>query len=517
MKKLYPDDDYASLRPADVFGWFAAIANIPRGSGHEQRIAEALIQFAADRNLEAERDSYNNVVIRKPGCGVAGDAGAPIIIQAHTDMVWAKTADSDFDFTAQPIKLVVDGNRLRSDRTTLGADNGIGVAYALALLAATDLPHPPLEAVFTAGEETRMMGATGLDISRLHGDKLINIDSEDEGVFCASSAGGLNAELAYRPERIRLALLPDAADRQCVRIAVSGLRGGHSGVEIDKQGGNAIQLLARMLNRIRNNHPILLADFDGGVAHNVIPVSAEAVISIRHSDFDAIQAETAKWQETFRNELAAADGMPDESGKAFLVRTTCDRIAPDQSPSRVLPAEATDTVIAVANLIPHGVAAMDLHITEQRLVETSSNFAQIHCMDGEIRFSASIRSSTPSKCDWLAQRIAMLGQLAGMNILTGDGYPPWSYRQDSALRRVFQQAFAHVYDGNQAKVEGIHAGLECGIFASRFAELGRDLDIISIGPDVRGAHTPDEWLDIGSTARTWELIKAALAIMAENR
>lgn len=492
--------------PSNVFALFAALSAVPRGSHHEEAIGEWLLAFAHECGLEAHRDAALNVVIRKPGaCG--GETAPGVILQSHVDMVWAREDGSDFDFPTRGIEPRVDGGRLRANGTTLGADNGIGMAYALALLDSRGIPHPPLEAVFTVQEETGMHGALAFDASVLNGKYFVNMDSEAEGVFCVSCCGGITARAAMPVEELGTARLPDAAERVFASIRVDGLQGGHSGVEIDKQRGNANRLLARALYELDGNYSPYLARLHGGLVDNAIPVDAVADVFVREGDLPAIAARLAELEAVFRNELRASGG-----GEHQVRVTICPC---DPSPT-VFSRDCGRKALWLANLLPDGVEAMDLNFPGTGLVETSSNFAMMRRDGNRLCFIVSVRSSLESKRKYLLDRIALLAKSVGAVMAIRSGYPAWEYRPDSELVRVFQRAYASLHSGAEAKEEGIHAGLECGVFDEHFRRLGREAEMISIGPDVSGAHTPEESLDIASAARTWDLLCAALALLAEK-
>lgn len=489
--------------PKEVLSQFYALSAVPHGSGNEKGISDWLLAFAHERGLEAVQDGALNVVIRKPG--TAGRADAPgVILQSHMDMVCAKEEGLDFDFLTQGVTPRVEGGRLRAAGTTLGADNGVGMAYALALLDSRDIPHPPLEALFTTGEETGMHGALALDVSVLKGKYLINIDFDREGVFCVGCSGGITARLSLPVDEIDASSLPDAAERGFFALAVDGLRGGHSGVEIDKQRGNANRLLARTLHALADEFDFYLADMTGGLVDNAIPVFAEAKLFLRADDLSAAAGRVAELEAVFRNELKASESAD------HPVRVA---LAPADASPTVLSRESARKAVQAANLLPDGAATFDLAMPNHELVESSANFALIRREAGEFVFTVSVRSSLESRRDFLLTQMTMLAGALGGRFETGSGYPGWEYRPDSELRRVFQRAYATVNAGREAKVEGVHAGLECGVFADGFRRLGRDVDMISLGPGIKDGHTPEESLDLTSAAGTWKLIKEALSLL----
>ena len=487
--------------------WFEELTAIPRASGEEERVCDYLEAFAKERNLAFRRDKWNNAVIKKPAS--PGSTGDTLMLQAHLDIVPVKDEGVEHDFSRDPVKLIKEGDIWRADGTTLGADNGLGIAMILALLDDDSAVHPDLECVFTAEEETGMFGALALDASRLSGKYFINMDSEEDGIFCASCAGGLTVKVRLPLQRIASASLPGAAEREYIAVTVGGLKGGHSGVEIDKQRGNANRLLGRVLGDLAKRFAVFAADVCGGHADNAIPVSASATLSVRREDKAALTARLEELTATFRNELKSSDGAPDAEGRSFSVLAAA---APVPASETVFSEAAFKQVLLGLNLLPNGVAAMALDMPG--LVETSSNLGVVVTRGEHMLFTVSVRSSLASRLEALVDQIDLLAGSMGAVMEAGAGYPAWEYRRTSPLRQIFQTAYARVYPGKEAKVEGIHAGLECGVFDSKFRALGRDVDLISIGPDVRGAHTPEESIDIGSAARTWELLKEALKIIA---
>ena len=492
-----------SLEPKECFTWFAELAKIPRGSHNEKGVSDFLVAFAQKRGLDVNQDKLCNVCIKKPG--TKGYEKAPaVILQGHMDMVCVKEQGLDFDFLKDPINLVVRGDTLSADRTTLGADNGIALAFILAILDSADVPHPPLEAVITVAEEVGMSGAAGFDVSQLAGTGFINIDSEEEGIFCVSCAGGRRSKVALPVEEIATAAIDGHARHAFFSIALSGLAGGHSGMQIDKQRGNAIRLMGRTLDLLAEKHGLYLAGIRGGSATNVIPAECEATVFIK-GDQDAVKADLDAICAMFRNELKASDG---EGLKISF--------APATKTDVVWSGETLRKVVIAASLIPDGFQSMDLNITDQKLVECSSNLGVIETTDEGVVFSSLTRSSVGSKKEFVYRQIAMVGEVVGAEVSYFGDYPAWEFNPDSRLREVFLDAYKALYT-KDAKVEGIHAGLECGIFYEKFREQGRDMDFIAFGPDISGAHTVKEAVSISSVARTWELFKEVLKGLGTTR
>ena len=476
--------------------WFATICNIPHESGNERRLSDFLVDFARERGLSVVQDNIGNIVIRK--AGTVGMEKAPaVILQGHMDMVCVKNEDCDINFATDPLKLVADGDRLYADGTSLGADNGIALAYSLALLDSSDIPHPPLEVVVTVDEEVGMGGASAFDASLLSASLFINMDSEEEGVFCVSCAGGRRSQMHIPTETQKTTSLSDKEKLSFRRVTVSGLVGGHSGLEIIKERGNSNKLLARVLDALLKKFSCHIVSLHGGIAANAIPKESTAVIAICADDRD-IAGELKHWEKIFRHELRGSDG-------AGLTLSLSEA---EQSET-VLTPDSSSRVLSAALLIPDGIASMDLTITSQRLVESSNNFAMIRMGDGEIVFHCQTRSSSSSRKEALCRQIEILGTLTGARVDHYGDYPAWEYNPDSRLQPLFEKAYRDLFQKN-ARVEGIHAGLECGLFAEKFRKLGHPMDFLSFGPEVTGAHSTRESLSLSSAERTWNLLLEVL-------
>lgn len=505
-----------ALEPKEVFKHFAKISKIPRGSKKEEAISDYLAEFAVKNNYTVYRDGCHNLLIKKEGQKKKPE----VILQAHMDMVWNKEDGYDFDFEHNPIKCVVEGDILKSDRTTLGADDGIGVAFIMALMEAGDtIPHPPLEFLLTTQEELGMGGAKEFDVSELSGKTFINIDSEDEGIFCSSCCGGMRIYIRLPAERQPIEKILPHSNYIPLKIEIKNLRGGHSGTEIDKERGNSNRLMGRLLFALQEEeYSYYLASICGGIAPNAISSHTEATILVEKEQKSAVQDVLAAWQEIFRNELKNSDGKKDSSGQAFEVEVNAEE-AP--LPDDVFTSEVLQKVITATTLFPHGVAAMDLSLEDQRIPETSDNFAMIDTNTDEqgsyIRFTSNIRSSLATKKTFLKNQFTTIADILGASYTIDGEYPAWEFDPDSNIRKVFIRAFEEVYEGRQPKVEGIHAGLECGIFADHFKNHKMDVDLIAFGPDIFGAHTPQERVVISSVERNWRLLKKVLEIMSEYK
>ena len=463
------------LEPRSVFYFFEDLCRIPHGSGNTKAISDYCVRFAQERGLRCVQDAVNNILIWKDG--TPGYENAPaVILQGHLDMVAEKTPDSPIDFTKDPLDLQIDGDYVYAKGTTLGGDDGIAVAMALAVLDSKDLPHPPIEAVFTVDEEVGMDGAAFLDPSPLHGRRLLNIDSEDEGILTVSCAGGVRANMELPVQSAPCSLA-------CWRVALDGLKGGHSGVEIQKERGNSNILMGRFLQKLQKAVPELrLISVAGGLKDNAIPLSTEAVIAVPEGA--DIAAEAAAFEAALKNEFSAAD--PD-------VRLRAERCGSAES---AMTEEATGRVLDFLTLVPNGIYAMSMDIAG--LVQTSCNLGVLEADERGLRACSSIRSSVASQKEMLYARMeALCARLGGCVHATGD-YPGWQYRRESALRETMVAAFRDLY-GREPKVEAIHAGLECGLFADKLP----DLDAVSFGPDLLEIHTVRERMSIASVQRTW--------------
>ncbi|RME21962.1 MAG: aminoacyl-histidine dipeptidase, partial [Deltaproteobacteria bacterium] len=476
-----------------ILARFAEVSAHPRRSKHEAALRDWLIAWATDHGFAHRTDATGNLVIAVPASPGA-EAAPTVVIQGHMDMVCEKVQGSTHDFSRDPIIPVRDGDWLTAPETSLGADNGIAIAMAM-VLATSDVPHPPLELLFTVDEETGMTGALGLDPALVTGRVLINIDSEDEGVLTVGCAGGVETE-------IRLPL--DTAERSpqatTVRVVATGMTGGHSGVDIHHQRANAIRVLVRALDLLVDEHPGLrLLDIRGGTAHNAIPRHAEADLRVPVEAVDALSDRLARFQADVQAEFRHTD-----PGLSLRLEPV------DDGAARPWTAAATRRAIDLLLAIPHGVAAMSADV--DGLVETSNNEAQVRRDGDDLVLLSSQRSNVPSRLEALTRRIEALGRLAGGRPHTGQGYPPWPPNMDSPLlarcRRIYKERF-----GREPVVEIIHAGLECGLIGDRIPGM----DMISIGPTIRSPHSPDERLLIPTVGKVWDLLVAILAELAAER
>ncbi len=467
----------SNLEPQNVFHFFEEITKIPHGSGNVGQISDYLVKFARDRGLYCIQDELKNIIIVKEA--VPGYEDEPtVILQGHMDMVAVKKPDCDIDMAKD---LYVDGDWVKARGTSLGGDDGIAVAHALALLDSDTIKHPRLEVIVTVDEEVGMDGARGIDLSMLTGNRMVNLDSEDEGIFLTSCAGGA---------RVKGKLPLSEAQRQgvAVEVTVGGLLGGHSGGEIHKERGNSNCLMGRLLYRLAETFDIGISRLQGGLADNAIPRQTRAVILTDAGDREAF-CEIVKAVETeIRSELAVKE-------PGFYLK------AEGFSEGKYVCASVGDTkrIASFLTALPNGVQAMSVDMPG--LVETSLNLGILRYKKGELLAEFAVRSSVESAKYALIDRVAAVTGLAGgSSDATGD-YPGWKYRRNSPLRDKMVAVYREMY-GAEPRVEAIHAGLECGILGSKI----KDLDCVSLGPDMSGIHTTEETLSIASVRRVWEYL-----------
>ena len=469
-----------------VLKYFREISKIPRCSRNEKQISDWLCSFAKERRLDVIQDAFNNIIIKKPGTRGYENSGA-IIIQGHMDMVCEKNAGTQHDFLNDPIRLIDEGDTVRADGTTLGADNGIAAAIALALLDATDIPHPPLEVLLTTDEESGMTGAAYLDASLLSGRKLINMDSEEEGVFYVSCAGGLRVVLNLPAEYTEL---PDAYDTFTLRV--KGLKGGHSGMDADKNRGNSNKLMGRALHAIFSETDARLVRVSGGMKMNAIPRESEAVIAVKTEDYGKIAERVRSFEYTIRNEYHKSD-------PSVTLEFTRIEAHNRQAFSR----ETGKKVIAVLNLMPQGVMEMSQDIPG--LPETSNNLGVVSTDEKAISFANALRSCVASRKYALKEQIEQLAALSGAECEMSGDYPGWEYDPNSALREALIKEYESIY-GRKPEIKAVHAGLECGLFIEKIPGL----DVISFGPDIFNAHSPGEYFSVPSVERVWDFLTRVL-------
>ena len=487
------------LSPSEVFSYFEKICSIPHGSGNTGMIADYCLEFAKLHGLKARKDTSDNVVIFKAGSSGYEDC-EPVILQGHLDMVCEKEPDCDIDMSVQSIKACTDGKMVWADGTTLGADDGIAVAFILAVLASDTIAHPPIQAVLTSDEEIGMLGARDLDTSDLTAKRLINIDSESEGILYVSCAGGVRAEcdipVVYEDavgwvsggEQDDNASDAAGNGQVCFEVKISGLAGGHSGVEIHKQHTNAIRLLASLLSHASYAADFRLVSLLGGGKENAIPKEAKAVVSVRSCDATTFEQSIKESADVWMQEISSTEPHAKiEVGKA------------DAAADKVLNFHSTENVIYALGLSPDGVYRMSQEING--MVQTSLNLGTAYLEDDKLVYKYLIRSNTAAGKKLLLERVNTFVKHLSGNVVTMSDYPAWEYKSDSQLRKICVESFTNVY-GHEPEVTSIHAGLECGILAGKMPGV----DMISFGPTLESVHTPDECMDAASVERTWEYL-----------
>ena len=470
------------LKPEKVFSFFEEICRIPHGSGNVTAISDYLVDFAGKRQLFCRQDDLKNVIIVKeasPGY----ETEPAVILQGHMDMVAVKKPGCTKDLQREGLDLRVDGDSLYAEDTSLGGDDGIAVAYALAILDDNSLKHPKLEVVLTVDEEVGMGGARGIDLSGLTGRRLLNLDSEEEGIFLTSCAGGARVDT----------YLPMSAEKQRgmrLRITVGGLAGGHSGADIHLERGNSNCLMGRILYRLTAEVPVYIKSLEGGLADNAIPRETTVELLVAPEHAEALQGLLLKAEAEIKAELAVKD--PD-----FHITFACE----GEEEALCIDAESSAWLAAYLTALPNGVQAMSADIAG--LVETSLNLGIMKYDEKELELTCafSVRSSIESAKSALADKLCAITELAGGSYSISGDYPGWAYRADSPLREKMVSLYEEMY-GKKPQLTAIHAGLECGILAGKL----EGLDCISFGPDIRNIHTTEESLSISSTERVWNYL-----------
>lgn len=473
--------------PAKALHFFEEISNIPRGSGNEKQISDYLVKFAKDRNLWVSQDETLNVIIKKDA--TTGYENAPtVILQGHMDMVAEKNASTEHDFLKDPIKLVVDGDFISATGTTLGADNGIAVAMALAILDSNDIPHPSLEVLITSEEETGMIGANALDEnnSQLFGSILLNLDSEEDDSFTVSCCGGIDTYVKLNTE---FTSTPDNC--VCKTLKVGGLKGGHSGMDINKNRGNANRLLARLLNKLSDK--VLFSGINGGLKVNAIPREAYCTLFFDEKNLDYVTKVVSTTFDEFKLELATSDNEIN----VVLEACNCD--------SKPYTKELCSKIVSVLLLIPNGIQEMSVDI--EGLVQTSNNIGVVESDNEEIVIKSSARSSILSQKYLLVSQIKDIANLVDAGFDSVGDYPGWAYNPNSQIRTLMTEVYKDLFK-SEPKIVALHAGLECGLLLNKIH--CKNADAISIGPNCFNVHTPDEKLSISSTQRTWKFLLEVL-------
>ena len=478
-----------NCEPKRVFHYFEEICKIPHGSGNTRQISDYLVQFAKNHDLKYIQDEMNNVVIYKPG--TAGYENAPtVIVQGHMDMVCEKRPDVDHDFTKDGLNLSVEGDYVSANGTTLGGDDGIAVAYGLALLESDTIAHPPLEVFITVDEEIGLLGAVGFDCSVLKGRRFINLDSEAEGSLWISCAGGLSGISHIPVTRLE-------AKGEKLTVKISGLMGGHSGAEIDKNRANANSLLGKFLHGLDAKAGYELISVQGGQKDNAITRESIAELLTVKENVEAVKEYAASMQTAWREEYTGTD-------EGITVTVTEE----GEQDAKVLHPTSKEKVVFFLVNVPYGVQKMSGTI--KGLVETSTNIGILKTSENEVLGSSSIRSSVETARDALSDKIEYLTEFLGGEYERQGVYPAWEYRKDSPLRDKMVEVYEEMY-GQKPNVVAIHAGLECGLFYKKM----EGLDCVSLGPDMKDIHTSEEVLSISSTERVWKYLVRVLGALKD--
>ena len=475
----------SGLKPERVFYYFEKLCSVPHGSGNTKQISDLCVGFAKELGLKYRQEACNNLIIWKDG-SCRYENAAPVILQGHIDMVCAKTEDCAKDMTRDGLDVRTDGEWVWADKTSLGGDNGSAVAMILAILSDETLPHPPIEAVFTVDEEVGMDGAFALDCSDLKGRKLLNLDSEEEGVFTVSCAGGVRLDCAFSAPQ-------ESADGLTgYRVTISGLKGGHSGVNINQGRGNANCLMARTLYSAMEKCPSLRVHaLEGGQFDNVICLRNDALVALSASDAPAFEAFIGEFDATLKNEYAVTDGG---------ISLTCEKAGVTTAVSE----RETSRILHVLLALPQGVQEMSADFPG--LVQTSLNLGVMHMDETGVRFSYSVRSCIASQKQMLIQRVKSIVEYAGGTVGERSSYPGWQYDRDSALRKQVQAVYRDL-TGCDGRIEATHGGLECGLFIEKIPGL----DALSMGPELHDVHSVEEKLNVASTERVYRLVCEVLA------
>ncbi|MEA3494991.1 MAG: aminoacyl-histidine dipeptidase [Bacteroidota bacterium] len=478
------------LEPTVVWNYFEEICKIPRPSKKEEKIIKYLMDFAKKYKLQAKKDEIGNILISKPA--VKGYENVkPVVLQSHLDMVGEKNSDTEHDFATDAIKPYIDGDWVKAKGTTLGADDGIGIATQMAILVADDIKHGPIECLFTVDEETGLSGAFALEDDFFESRTLINLDSEDWAELFIGCAGGRDTKAYFKFEKENVPKKSTAFE-----ISVKGLKGGHSGDEIHKGFGNSIKLLDRLLFEAKDDFNIRISFIDGGNMRNAIPREAFAKVVVKEGKESEFIDYVNKFNSIAKNELfVTAPDLQIDVKKSNI-------------PDFVIDKNTQDMLLKSLFICPHGEMAWSQNIPE--LVETSTNLATLK-MDNEIIVGTSQRSSVESKLDWIVQMLSNTFELAGAEVETTDGYPGWQPNLKSEILEITKKSYIKLFKEEPA-VKAIHAGLECGLIGKKYPGI----DMISIGPDIKGAHTPDERINIINTKQFWDLLLDVLENMPKD-
>lgn len=468
-----------------IWKYFLEISEIPRPSKHEEKISEYIIEFAKERGLKINTDKAGNLLVSK-SASPGKEQSQIITLQAHLDMVCEKNDSTEHDFLTDPLDLYVEDGYIKARGTTLGADNGIGVAAALAVLDSSDISHSPLECLFTVDEETGLTGANALESGFIQGKTLINLDSEEEGAVYIGCAGGKTTGLfkAITSRKVN--------DKEfCFKVIVSGLKGGHSGLHINTGRGNAVILLARFLWNLNDKMNFDLVSFAGGDKHNAIPREAVATVCFNEEEMPIFETEIIKYDEIFKKEFAVTDG-----------NVSIKKIQAERS-DKVLNENDKSDLLSLIYSFPHGVCSMDPEI--KGLVQTSTNLASVKISQEGINILSSQRSSVESMVHDISGKVISHALLADYDYISKDPYPAWTPNTDSPVLNAAKKVHTELF-GKEPEVKAVHAGLECGLIGKKFPGI----DMISFGPDIYGAHSPDEKMRIESVTNFWKFLKSLI-------
>tara|TARA_B100000953_G_scaffold272592_1_gene244135 strand:+ start:610 stop:2076 length:1467 start_codon:yes stop_codon:yes gene_type:complete len=481
------------LKPEIIWKHFETLTKIPRPSKHEEKILAYLKSFANERNLEMREDETGNIVVLRPGSG-GGENAPTVIIQSHVDMVCEKNRDSNHDFMNDPLKLYIDNGWLKAKGTTLGADNGIGVAAAMALL---DLPDdstlPPLECLFTVDEETGLTGAFALNGEILKGRTMLNLDTEDWGEICIGCAGGGDSSI-HLPIDYQNA----PSDYLSFQLSVEGLKGGHSGVDIHEERGNAIVFISSIIDNILENTKSFLASIEGGDKHNAIPREAFANIFVHPEFVSDAQNSVSNRTQALKKEFGSIE-------KNMEVKFT----GSEESSEQCLSNESQVSLIGLLRTLPHGVLKYSHDVED--LVETSNNLASVKKENGKISIICSTRSSISEALESQRERIRIMSKAYGASINQDEAYPGWAPNINSSILETTTKVYSELL-GKKPHICAIHAGLECGVIGEKV----KDMDMVSFGPTIKGPHSPDERVEISSVVKFWELLLIILQNLSKK-
>lgn len=470
----------------DILSWFKQLSQIPRCSRNEKAICQWLNNWAKDNSFAIKTDQKQNLLIKVPASPCYENSPI-VVLQGHLDMVCEKTPDSNHDFTKDPIKLIYDGEWLTADKTSLGADNGIAIAIAMTLAMDKQVSHPPLELLFTADEETGLNGASALERGFFDGRILINLDSEEEGYLTIGCAGGFNTNISVP---IEWADVP--SHYQLITVNAGGMKGGHSGIDINDEKANAIKIIAQTLHLVRQAVDIRLANFSGGTAHNAIPRESEAKLFVSANEIERVKDIVLEAEKTLRAEYQNTE--PD----LFIKVEACE-----ESSLQAMTSEKSNKIINFIMALPHGVAAMSTEI--EGLVETSNNLANVSVEARQLKVLTSQRSSVESRLEALTDRIEALARLVGGEAYSDNRYPAWQPAVDSELLAKSCDIYQSLFN-KPPIIDIIHAGLECGIIGNKVSGM----DMISFGPTIKYPHSPDEKILVSSIGRVWDFLVALL-------